>query len=624
MRPQDSVEPDTKRSKAEQEEHTLEEALFGAAAQGNTNECIRLLDLGANINWAKNYCSSKFTPLNIATDRGRKETILCLIKRGALIQEKDLIGIARRGLTELCLILLKENDLGWDALDKALDMAAKYNHPEICKELLKSGAQAIGDTLKEAARCGSTEACLVLLDAGVPVNITNEERADSDDCSVLHIAVKYKRFATAEALLKRGANPNDIGYEGTPLDLAEGNVEMADLLLAFGAKPDMEYLKLSRALEEGKIKECADLIQEGCNVNAKGGKDQRSVLQLAAAAGHREICTLLLEKGANPNSCDMSGFTPLSETATNGYTEIFLDLIQFGADYSKRYLSYTLEFQVEESLLHIAARFGQTAICRILIEQYKIWVDVERSVDKNTPLMIAVLNLQEETSSYLIEKGANLNAQDDEGRTVLVLVSDEIESDAPLYEERLSGDAQKKICKMLLESGAQINAMMKKKSVLSHLLREFHRYQKLDQEILDMTIPRALTLEQYNEETQEIEMFNNPSAAEYNNLRFKVLFILLALKKCGLVWWGLRLEILIRTEDFCAAAVTTALHRIVKYKTVAQLPNQLFKPIQDRIYANTITDIGNILKGTKHDVKEQELLHGEQIRANIERSFQLK
>jgi hypothetical protein len=139
-----------------------------------------------------------------------------------------------------------------------------------------------------------------------------------------------------------------------------------------------------------------------------------------------------------------------------------------------------------------------------------------------------------------------------------------------------------------------------------------------------MTIPRALTLEQYNEETQEIEMFNNPSNAEYNNLRFKVLFILLALKKCGLVERGLRFEILIRTEDFCAAAVTTALHRIVKYKTLAKLPVQLFKPIQDRIYANTITDIGNILKGTKHDVKAQELLHGEKIRANIERSFQLK
>ncbi|HZG02168.1 MAG TPA: ankyrin repeat domain-containing protein [Streptomyces sp.] len=87
----------------------------------------------------------------------------------------------------------------------------------------------------DLARDGDTDTLAAYVDAGVPVNLTN----DKGD-SLLMLAAYYGRTATVRALLERGADPNRINDRGqSPLAGAvfKDEEEMVRLLLEAGADP---------------------------------------------------------------------------------------------------------------------------------------------------------------------------------------------------------------------------------------------------------------------------------------------------------------------------------------------------------------------------------------------------
>jgi ankyrin repeat protein len=57
----------------------------------------------------------------------------------------------------------------------------------------------------------------------------------------------------------------------------------------------------------------------------------RLALHLAARYGHRKVVELLVDRGANPNAANVTGFTPLHEAARLGSTKIAELLILAGA-----------------------------------------------------------------------------------------------------------------------------------------------------------------------------------------------------------------------------------------------------------------------------------------------------
>ena len=77
---------------------------------------------------------------------------------------------------------------------------------------------------------------------------------------------------------------------------------------------------------------------------------------------------------------------------------------------------------------------GDLAVLKIALKNYNI-----NECDKfgNTALHLAVIGQQYEAFSYLIEKGANVNAQDIHGNSVLSVAVFNYKKNPPLYREMI-------------------------------------------------------------------------------------------------------------------------------------------------------------------------------------------
>ena len=82
---------------------------------------------------------------------------------------------------------------------------------------------------------------------------------------------------------------------------------------------------LERWFESGANRELADAA------DARNWQE-RPLLNLACACGHLEVVRALLDAGANADSADRSGFTPLHESCHEGYAVLVELLLARGAD----------------------------------------------------------------------------------------------------------------------------------------------------------------------------------------------------------------------------------------------------------------------------------------------------
>jgi ankyrin repeat protein len=178
------------------------------------------------------------------------------------------------------------------------------------------------DELFEAAKAGNSSKILQLLSTGVDVNSKN-----NDKVTALQVAVNWNQLDAVKALLAHGANPNYVGGNISPaLHVATGrDTEIVKVLLKAGSNvnlPNMYGITPLQLAAGNRDETFRTLLKDG---GYRGPMPKRI-----------ETVKLLIEAGANVNSLNNLGSTPLSVAIVNNNLDIAEILLKAGANIHQR------------------------------------------------------------------------------------------------------------------------------------------------------------------------------------------------------------------------------------------------------------------------------------------------
>jgi uncharacterized protein len=262
----------------------------------------------------------------------------------------------------------------------ALDSACETGDADMVSLLLMTGAKADcadadGVTPLHLAAVKGSEACLrALIEAGVPVDARNVNGA-----TALHSLAELSVTETTPAHLKvagllmaAGGNLSVIDEAGrTPFALAvrTGNVPMAAIMVAGGA---MGVSNRGDAFRDAVMFEDADmtslLIRAGADVNMELDAEENRALHIAAQEGFTAGVRTLLDHGADIETVNGDGETPLLVAVRRQRFAVVELLLMRGAD------------------LHHADAYGNTAQS---LAQRRRNTGILRLLDSAQPLPIA-------------------------------------------------------------------------------------------------------------------------------------------------------------------------------------------------------------------------------------------
>jgi ankyrin repeat protein len=326
-------------------------SLMLASKNGHTEIARMLIDHGADVH---TYFGGYTTAISLASANGHLQTMEVLLKKGA---NPDCY--TARGWPIICI-------------------AASLDHEAVVELLLKNGAridcvapdgsQALHHATKKAtfevllrhgadihARGPHGFTCLFkAIDRSAPVDTieflvnhgANVKAQDSSGNTCLHLAMHKASnpFIIVKLLLENGIRVNDRNNRGeTCLHLLEHRVEafpdaeeLFQLLYRYGADVNIRDnagntpLHLMRQNTEWTV--FAPLVkQPGLNLNARN-RWGKTPLHFVALERQVNIAVLLINGGADVNSIDDDGRTPLDEAIQGGDDRLVQLLIDNGAE----------------------------------------------------------------------------------------------------------------------------------------------------------------------------------------------------------------------------------------------------------------------------------------------------
>ncbi|GBN29040.1 Ankyrin-3 [Araneus ventricosus] len=431
--------------------------LHDAAASGNEDIVCFLLHNQANIS-AKNH--RLWIPLHCAADNGHLAIAeLLLGLDGTIAHATNHLGqtplhfAARNGHEKLVNLLLKFNaiiDSQDDTNATALHISACNGHFNVVQSLVESGAnvEAIGTTknckpLHLASQGGHFQIVEFLISEGADIH----SRDAYAQVTPLEIAAMLRHKDIVKLLLTKGANFRETYKFGpTPLHFTILNA-LSELLLDenknmnLSIVDDFEPLLLLAAAfgEESIVRFCLKMC---CNVNSRN-ESGLTALHLAALNNRKDIVTFLLDSGADIDIKDAEGATALCCASMGNGKETVRILINKQEENVKSFIEErnkslfsavvsghddvvnilflnckfdVVSLQQNYDLLHRASQFGHQKVLEILLGK---GFEIDARWDNCTPLHYAVIHNRCEIARLLISKGANVNAQNEEGMTAL-------------------------------------------------------------------------------------------------------------------------------------------------------------------------------------------------------------
>ena len=378
------------------EESCLHAAIYGSCCTETTQNII---DHGAQVNSVN---KDGATALLLACRTAQKQSVKLLLKAQAdpNIPDSD-------GDTSLHEAIAADCDK--ETLQEIIDCGANVN------AVNKRGMTA----LLLGCSFGHMDSVKVLLEAGADPNVIDKI---GYSCMFAAVDGRCSREILQE-LMEHGAHVDTKRKDGTTALLCAcrtGQSESVKFLLEAGAdanisKPDGNT-SLHIAVSGNCSKEALQkLIENGVSINAVNNKNM-TALTLACELAKTEHMNLLLEKGSDPNICDVYGNTSLHLAVHGCCTHKSLQ------DIITHQVYVNAQNNNGQTALLLACIYRQQNMIKLLLENGS-YADIPDNAG-NTSLHTAVLrNCSKRIIRTIIESGANVNATNKQKRTALMSAS---------------------------------------------------------------------------------------------------------------------------------------------------------------------------------------------------------
>ncbi|XP_036863377.1 histone-lysine N-methyltransferase EHMT1 isoform X14 [Manis javanica] len=290
------------------------------------------------------------------------------------------------------------------------DCASRVNNASYCPHCGEEASKAREVTIAKADTTST-----VMLAPGQEKSSTVEGRADTTTGSaagpLLSEDDKPQGMAPQVPEGFDPTGPAGLVKPAPGLSQGPGKETLESALIALDSEKPKKLRfhpkQLYFSARQGELQKVLLMLVDGIDPNFKmEHQGKRSPLHAAAEAGHVDVCHMLIQAGANIDTCSEDQRTPLMEAAENNHLDAVKYLIKAGALVDPK--------DAEGSTcLHLAAKKGHYGVVQYLLSNGQM--DINCQDDGGwTPMIWATEYKHVDLVKLLLAKGSDVNIRDNE------------------------------------------------------------------------------------------------------------------------------------------------------------------------------------------------------------------